>query len=166
MKPRQVDARRRRLVCAGDLCAERTRYPVLNRSSISRQSWAQDHEPRLAGEPGRVLEADGCQVRRRGYCSQRAPRIRRVGALHGTVHSHVLGNATLEPASGFLKLSGGCGRASQPACFLNQLRKWASCQRYPQIKEICLPACRILSRAACAARNKSIVICNGESCGS
>ena len=83
-----------------------------------------------------------------------------------TVHSHVLGNATLELASGFLKLSGGCGRASQPACFLNQLRKCASCQRYAEIKEMCLPACRILSRAACAARNKSIVTCNGESCDS
>ena len=83
-----------------------------------------------------------------------------------TVQSHVLGNATLELASGFLKLSGGCGRASQPACFLNQLRKCASCQRYAEIKEICLPACRILSRAACAARNKSIVTCNGESCDS
>ena len=82
------------------------------------------------------------------------------------VHTHVLGNATLELASGFLKLSGGCGRASQPACFLNQLRKCASCQRYAEIKEMCLPACRILSRAACAARNKSIVTCNGESCDS
>ena len=83
-----------------------------------------------------------------------------------TVQSHVLGNATLELASGFLKLSGGCGRASQPACFLNQLRKCACCQRYAEIKEMCLPACRILSRAACAARNKSIVTCNGESCDS
>ena len=91
----------------------------------------------------------------------------RGGRQAHTVHTHVLGNATLELASGFLKLSGGCGRASQPACFLNQLRKCASCQRYAEIKEMCLPACRILSRAACAARNKcSIVTCNGESCDS
>ena len=40
-----------------------------------------------------------------------------------TVHTHVLGNATLELASGFLKLSGGCGRASQPACFLKSAKE-------------------------------------------